>query len=367
MRIGLIGGIFGGGAELRRNVWYTPETILADGLRRLGHEVAPLSHYEPIPMNRFDVVHVHHFGFGAVRAACSASRTPFVFTVHSTRRNETWVRERALRFVLGRADAVIALSEAERRADEAAYRWRGGIHRVIFNGVDSGMYHFAPKPARPSGHRWSVLCVAHLTPLKGHKTLLHAMARLPFDAELTLVYHHETILGELQRIASELGIASRVKYLGAKNPNELRDLYQQSDVFVLPSETEALPSVITEAMMCGTPVVGTDVGGVREQLGDAGAIVPPKDADALAAGIRRVVENYPAWLARSEQISRRAQDRFSIDTMLRRHVELYRETIESGACVRRSLAAWPANIAAGTAASLACSLRGNPRLRRARP
>ena len=367
MRIGLVGGIFGRETALRRSVWYTPETILLDGLRRLGHETVAISHYEPLRMKEFDVVHVHHLSFGAVRAGCSISAIPLVFTVHSTSRKETWVREQALRLVFERADAVVALSATELAADEVAYNLTSAIARVIFNGIDADMYRFASKPARDTSRPWSILCVAHLTPMKGHETLLRAVARLPFDVELRLVYHGETLLTELQRVAIELGIGARVKFLGPKNPNELRDLYQHSDLFVLSSSFgEALPSVITEAMMCGTPVVATDVGGVREQLGSDGIVVPPRDADALAAGIRRSIEDHPAWIGRAEQISRSARDRFSIDTMLQRHLELYREVIERGTCRRRSIAGLPVSLAVAAATRLVCSLRGNPHLRKVR-
>jgi len=364
MQIGLVGGIFGSGPALRRNVWYTPETILLDGLRRLGHEATAISHYEPLPMEDYDVVHVHHLSFGALSAVGSCSAIPLVFTVHGTRRNETWIRERALRFVFERADAVVALSAAELGADAAAYDLTGAITRVIFNGVDADMYRFSSKPARDLLRPWSILCVAHLTQMKGHETLLRAVARLPFDVELKLVYHGETLLTELQRAAVELGIGNRVKFLGPKNPNELRELYQQADLFVLGSFFgEALPSVITEAMMCGTPVVATNVGGIREQLGTDGIVVPPRDADALAAGIRQAIENYSSWIVRSEQISRRARGRFSIESMLQGHLELYREVIERGTCRRGSIA-MPVKWAIGAGTRLVCSLRGNPHLRR---
>ena len=254
-----------------------------------------------------------------------------------------------------------ALSAAELGSDSAAYNLRGAIHRTIFNGIDSRVYSFAPKPPEISCP-WSILCVAHLTPLKGHETLLRALVQLPIEFELNLVYQGETLLGELRRLAAELGIADRVNFLGPKNPNELRHLYQQANVFVLGSFGEALPSVVSEAMLCGTPVVATDVGGVREQLGADGIVVPPRDIEALAAGIRQVIADYPAWIGRAEEISNRARERFSINAMLHRHLELYREVIERGTCVRRSVAALPANLAAGAATSLVSMFRGNPHL-----
>ena len=362
MRIAIVGGIFGREPELRRHIWYTPETILHDGLQRLGHETVAFSHYQTVDMADFDIVHVHHLRFGAVRAACGASRTPFVFTVHSTKRKESWVRENALRFVFRRADAVVGLSHAELSSDSAAYNMRSAIQRVIFNGIDSRMYRFSPK-SRGVLRPWSILCVAHLTPMKGHETLLRALARLPFEFELDLVYHGETLLGELKQLAADMGLADRVNFLGARNPNELRDLYHQADLFVLSSSFgEALPSVVSEAMMCGTPVVATDVGGVREQVGADGIVVPPRDIDALATGIGQAIADYPTWIGRAEEISGRARERFSINAMLQRHLELYREVIDRGTCVRRSVAALPANIAAGVATGLADIFHGNPHM-----
>jgi glycosyltransferase involved in cell wall biosynthesis len=199
--------------------------------------------------------------------------------------------------------------------------------------------------------------------MKGHETLIRALAHLPFEFELDLVYHGETLLGELKRLTADMGLADRVNFLGARNPNELRDLYHQADLFVLSSSFgEALPSVVSEAMMCGTPVVATDVGGVREQVGADGIVVPPRDIDALAAGIGQAIADYPAWIGRAEEISGRARERFSINAMLQRHLELYREVIDRGTCVRRSVAALPANIAAGVATGLADMFHGNPHM-----
>ena len=96
-----------------------------------------------------------------------------------------------------------------------------------------------------------------------------------------------------------------------------------------------MPSVVTEAMLCGTPVVATEVGGVREQLGGFGVLVPPGNAEALAQGITRMLDSYESFAAQGEAMSRSAQERFSIQTMVEKHIELYCTLVERGGPRRR--------------------------------
>ena len=89
MRLCLVGGIFDKSREYRERHRYTPETLLADALESLGVEVTRLGHRTFRPSPAHDVVHVHHYGGAALRAA-SQSRTPFVFTGHDLRLLNGW-------------------------------------------------------------------------------------------------------------------------------------------------------------------------------------------------------------------------------------------------------------------------------------
>ena len=71
---------------------------------------------------------------------------------------------------------------------------------------------------------------------------------------------------------------------------ELRRLYNDADVFALPTYADAVPNVVVEAMAAGLPVVATDVGAVREMVGDAGVVVPRGDVDALGRRARRAAQ-----------------------------------------------------------------------------
>ena len=237
-------------------------------------------------------------------------------------------REIAARFVMSRADAVVALSKTEADFQQRSYQLAGAIHTVIPNGIDATSYTYARSNTAGKGRPWQLLYVGQLTTRKNVDFLFRAMALIKRPAELTLVYHVPTLESTLKKLAAELELNTRVHFLGPKSPQELAAIYQQADVCVLPSAGEALPSVVTEAMLCGTPVVATDVGGVREQLGGYGMCVFPGRPDELAAAIINVLDHYEQFSARSENACAYAKEQFSIERMVDRHLVLYAHLLE---------------------------------------
>jgi glycosyltransferase involved in cell wall biosynthesis len=332
MRIALIGGIYGKPESFRRTIQFTPETILERGLKVRGHRVVTFDHYSPVEAPQFDVVHVHHLSYGAPRLAADNSDTPFVYTSHhgavmgsSSLGLSTQI---AARFVMSRADAVVALSKKEADFQQRHYQLTGAIHRVIPNGIDTANYVYGRHNAAGKGRPWQLLYVGQLIPLKNVDVLLRALVRVQRPVELDLVYHNPALEILLKTLAIELGLKERVHFLGPKSPHELAAIYQRADVLVLPSSAEALPSVVTEAMLCGAPVVATDVGGVREQLGGYGVCVSPGRPDELAAAIAYVLDRYEEFAARGEAASAYARVEFSIAAMVDRHTELYATLVE---------------------------------------
>jgi glycosyltransferase involved in cell wall biosynthesis len=95
--------------------------------------------------------------------------------------------------------------------------------------------------------------------------------------------------GALRDRASALGIADRVRVVGARE--DVLDVMAAADVFALSSDWEALPLVLVEAMIGGAAVVTTDVGGVTDiaRDGDTALVVPPRDAAALTSAIARLL------------------------------------------------------------------------------
>lgn len=191
--------------------------------------------------------------------------------------------------VLRAATGVIATSEWTRAQLVAQYGLDGHRIHVVEPGVD-------PAPlAVGSPDGGALLCVAAVTPVKGHDLLVPALAQI---ADL---HWHCSCVGALdldrgfaarvQRCAARSGIADRVRWVGAHTGAALDEAYATADLLVLCSRTETYGMVVTEALARGVPVIAASVGGVPEALGGTdelpGILVPPEDPAALAGALRR--------------------------------------------------------------------------------
>src|SRR5258705_13283664 len=165
---------------------------------------------------------------------------------------------------------------------------------------------------------------------KGVNFLLEAMQQLRKQrhVHLRLVYHNAQLEAELRRQADDLGIAKHVEFVGILDPGALAEEYPQADLLVLPSFADCLPSVVTEAFLCGTPVVAGGGCGVPEQIGPYGLAVPPGDAVALAGAMERILADRPRWQGRAAEMRGDAEHTFKPETMVARHLALYRDMIE---------------------------------------
>ncbi len=165
--------------------------------------------------------------------------------------------------------------------------------RDVRNGVD--LERFCPgdqAAARaalglPSTGRL-LLGVGRLVPGKGFDVAAAALAALPADVELVLVGDGP------ERATITAAGGARVRFLGALPPEQVAMAYRAADLFVLPSEREGWPNVVTEALASGLRVIATRVGGIPQILGDPvprelGALVPPRDGAALAAALHQAL------------------------------------------------------------------------------
>jgi glycosyltransferase involved in cell wall biosynthesis len=330
MRVCIVGGIFGRAARRGPGQRFAPEIVLADGLARMGVEVETAGHDTFRPSRRWDLVHVHHLAEGAIRAASAADRPPLVFTSHDGAiicgRERSLVRLGAFGYVCRRADALVALSRREARFLDEHYGL-GPKTAVVRNGIRADVFTLGAG-ARAAG-RPTLLYVGQLIALKGVDVLLRALARLPPDGRptLRLVYHNASGEPGLRALAWELGLRESVEFAGALRPEQLAAAYAGSDLVVLPSHAEALPSVITEAMLCGTPVVASAVGGIPEQVGDLGHLFPPGSVEGLASALQAALARLPLSQEQRAALRERAMASSNVGAMIQGHIRLYEKVL----------------------------------------
>jgi len=201
---------------------------------------------------------------------------------------------------------------------------------VLRNGVDLAQF-------RPPGDRAAlrvqlglagpvVLSVGNLVPLKGHDLVIRALAALPGVALVIAGAGPEE--AALRRLASEEGVADRVRFLGRVDQATLTGWYGAADAFVLASESEGLANVLLESMACGTPVAATAVGGTPEVVSTpaAGELIRERTPAGIAAALGRLLARDAA-----REATRRHAEGFSWDETARGLRELLARAAGRGA------------------------------------
>jgi glycosyltransferase involved in cell wall biosynthesis len=299
--------------DIRKN----PASVAA-GFRRGRHF---LREFRP------DVVHSHsfHANILARLMAIGTPRAAVVSTVHNVYEGG-WMRMMAYRLTDELSQRTVAVSEVARERFVRAKAVSPSRCLVVRIGID--VEEFAPDAARRARMRTELhaaegaptefvwLAAGRVAPAKDYPNLLRAFRELEkrqSGAQLWIAGGGTAAeFADLESHRHALGIRGRVLWLGLRR--DLPALLDAADGFVLASAWEGMPQVIAEAMAMEKPVVATDVGGVRELVGDAGTLVPAKDPQALA-------ETMQATMRRSgeerTQLGRAARERilsqFSID------------------------------------------------------
>ncbi len=313
---------------------------LADAWRWLGRLLTVLA--TPVP--RTDVTHSAAAAFCGLPCIVSKARwgTPFLLTEHGVYLREQYLNlnrsipSMFVRWTLSRVIGAVAdlnYAHADQVSPVCRYntrweRWRGvapeRLH-VIYNGVDPARFSPAGTPAQ--NERPLVASVGLIFPLKGQIDLIEAAARIREsipDVEIRLYGSpsDEEYFAQCQARIRDLALENTVLFAGSTK--EPWDVYRRADVIAMSSISEAFPYALIEAMLCGAAIVATDVGGVREALGETGVLVDPRDPEAMAAAITALVGS-PAERRRLGEAARaRALSLFTEETFADAYRAAYR-------------------------------------------
>lgn len=269
------------------------------------------------------------------------SDVPSVLTVHSLEPARPW-KARQLgeeghrlstwleRVGLQEVDHIITVSQAMAEDLQRYYHIKNTKTTVIPNGVDTGAFY--PHVDEDVLDRWGIvkpylLFVGRLTQQKGLDVLLEALPHLDPDMQVVVctgAADGSTTAGRLKELTKA---SPRLLWLDRDlDLVSLRTLYSAATVYCCPSRYEPFGITNLEALACGTPVVASDVGGIRDVVGEAGLLVEPEDPQAMAEAANQLLRDEElherAVMVGAEQVQRFTWPNIALQTL-----ELYRKLI----------------------------------------
>jgi glycosyltransferase involved in cell wall biosynthesis len=347
-RAKLVGGVLGAARLAIRDprrlraLMRSIRASLPAGRRGWRDQLAALRRFAPLADLRPDIVHFEWESAAVDHLALfDIWNAPIMVSCHGAGVNRQphaarW-RERSLSgfpLVFRRAALVHCVADAV-AANARHYGLDPEKARIIRPGIDPT--EFCPSPHRDESDELRLITVARLIWGKGFEYGLVAIAQLveqgvPVRYEILGTDPHPDI-GEvsdrprIEHTIDDLGLRERVTLSGHLAPHEVRAALCRSHVYVHPSLSEGLATVIAEGMSCALPVAVTDVGGARELVRDGidGFLVSPRDPAALAAAVKRLWEDPELRRRMGDAARERICTEFTLDRHVERYVELYAE------------------------------------------
>jgi glycosyltransferase involved in cell wall biosynthesis len=332
-----------------------------EALVLLEHFLRPLAH----PVRRADLCHCVSGGLGALPALVAKAEhgTPFLLGEHGLYLRERLlasppgslphhVRALVLRFfsrlteaAYEGADLIVPVCNYNRLWEQASGA-QGLKIRPVYNGVEPEA--FPPPPPEPE--RPSLVWLGRIDEIKDVETLLRAFALVrTVVPEATLdIYGPDgepAYAAWCRDLAHELGIADTARFGGQVPPEALAATYQQGQVVLLTSISEGFPFAVLEAMASGRPVVATDVGGIREALGEAGVLVAPRSPGELARACLTLLSEPGRRRTIGDAGRRRVLALFTAERSLDKYRALYGRLAEPPSAERTRLVLLPRTVA----------------------
>jgi glycosyltransferase involved in cell wall biosynthesis len=288
------------------------------------HAVRAKRSFEP------QVVHAHWwFPNGVVGTWLGGlSHIPLVTTLHGTDvrlARTVGVAKPLFGHVLRHSAAVTTVSRWLKEETEALVP---GVYPTVAP-MPVATDLFAPGASRD---RQRLLFVGRLMPQKGVEHLLHALSAMKTQASLDIVGDGPGRTS-LEQLAQQLGVAPRIRWHGQLSQSHLPSFYQRAAAVVVPSVDEGLGLVAVEALLCETPVVAFDSGGLRDviQHNKTGLLVKPGDRAALASTLDDLLarDGRGSDLGRAGRIY--ALSAFAPESAARRYAGIYRQVLGANA------------------------------------
>jgi teichuronic acid biosynthesis glycosyltransferase TuaC len=241
-----------------------------------------------------DFVEAHGALNGGVAAWAIGRRwdVPYMLTEHSTAfaqgRLRWWERDLVRRVI---ATAQHCLAVSPQLAELLSQQYLGSRWQYLPNPLGAAFVEDADARQRDPAAPFVFVCVARLSPEKGHAQLIEAFAAA-FAGEPTVrlrLIGDGPMQEELERLCTARGVAGQVELMGVLASEQVRDELAAADAFVLASDVETFGVAVIEALACGCPVLVTASGGPEHLVdGGNGVVIPPRDPASLREALRRM-------------------------------------------------------------------------------
>lgn len=273
-----------------------------------------------------DLLHAHWwFPSGLIASWLADRRLPMITTLHGSDlrvAREGTLGPRLLRRVLSRAAAVTTVSSWLAR--EVNERVPGVVPTVAPMPVVSELFH-------PGGtrERDRLLFVGKLTEQKGFDHLLAALRLMRHRPTVDVVVGVGSDQREGEARAEAAGVAGQLRWHPLLEQAQLADIYRRSTALVVPALEEGLGLTAVEALLCETPVVAFDSGGLPDSVvpQQTGLLVPPGDVAALAAALDELLGRADQGAALGRAGRLHALAHFAPSAVARRYADLYRRVL----------------------------------------
>ena len=239
-----------------------------------------------------------------------------------------------VRKVLEEADAVITASSATFNESNKIVGNTGKVY-LIPNGVDIKRFNpsldgsYLRRRWGISDHAKVVFTLRAHEPKYGIEYLLRAASLLKRNDVIFVIGGGGSLRAYHEQLAVDLGISERTIFVGKISQKEVPYYYAMSDIVVVPSLQEAFGLVVSEALACGKPVIGTKVGGIPDQIIDGynGFLVKPKDPKEIAEKILWLVEHPEEAKQMGINGRKIVEEKFNLEKRIDRLIEVYEKVI----------------------------------------
>ena len=241
---------------------------------------------------------------------------------------------RVSRFLSRYVSAFVSVSNYVATHEVARLVRKNQRNVVIYDGVDLSRYACKQQPANyPNNRQFVIGIVGNLHEYKGHRVFLQAADQIrqhidnvKFVIVGTVV--NQEYYNELVSLIDQLNLDKQVVFTGFVE--HIPDRLLSFDIFVLPSYTEGLPTVVLEAMACGLPVVASTVGGIPEAVADGvdGVLIEPGNPLLLAESVIKIFKDKLLRDRIAQAARKTIEDRFNVLNTARWYEHIYQETLK---------------------------------------